>query len=64
MSGQAEIQVQDQFGAWQHFQTVSNTPTSIKLALQMALCSPIGRKSKKARAIDPKTKALIDMQCG
>ena len=64
MADQAEIQVQDQFGAWKHFQTVSNTPTSVKLALQMALRSPIGRKSKKARAIDPKTKALIDIQCG
>lgn len=64
VSDKAEIQVQDQFGSWQHYQTVANTPSSIKLALQMALRSPIGRKSKKARAIDPKTKTLIDMQCG
>lgn len=64
MAEQAEIQVQDQFGTWQHFQTVSNTPTSIKAALKMALKSPIGKKSGKARAIDAKTKALIDLEHG
>jgi hypothetical protein len=64
MAEQAEIQVQDQFGAWKHFQTVSNTPTSIKLALSMALKSPIGKKSKRARAIDAKTKSLIDLVSG
>lgn len=64
MADQAEIQVQDQFGVWQHFQTVSNTPTSIKVALKMALKSPIGKRSKKARAINKSTGELLDMRMG
>ena len=43
MADQAEIQVQDQFGAWKHFQSVSNTQTSMKFALEIALRSPQSR---------------------
>jgi hypothetical protein len=64
MADMAIIQVQDQFGAWQNFRTVSNSPASIKQALKAALLSPIGKHSKKARAIDKKTGALIDMEHG
>ena len=61
MSNQVAIEVQDQFGAWHHFQTVSNTAASIKLGLKSALKSPLGKKSKRARAVDIKTKQLIDI---
>ena len=60
MANEATIQVQDQFGKWQHFQTVSGTAASIKQTLAAALKSPMGKKSKKARAIDKKTGAVID----
>jgi len=64
VADEATIQVQDQFGKWQHFQTVAATAASIKQALASALKSPMGKKSKKARAIDKKTKAIIDIAMG
>jgi len=64
MSKMARIEVQDQFGRWQRFQTVSATDTSIKLALQRALKTQLAAKSKKARAVDEKTGTLIDILQG
>lgn len=64
MARMARIEVQDQFGRWQRFQTVTATDTSIKLALQRALKTQLAAKSRKARAVDDKTGALIDILQG
>lgn len=64
MAKMARIEIQDQFGRWQRFQTVSATDTSIKLALQRALKMQLAAKSKKVRAVDDKTGALIDILQG
>ena len=64
MAKMARIEVQDQFGRWQRFQTVTATDTSIKLALQRALKTQLAAKSRKARAVDDKTGALIDILQG
>jgi hypothetical protein len=61
MLTKAEIQVQDQFGNWHHFQTVPIVGTEVYEALKRALSSPLAKKSKKVRAIDIKTGALIDL---
>jgi hypothetical protein len=60
----ARIEIQDQFGRWQRFQTVSGADTSVKLALQRALKTQLAAKSRKARAVDEKTGVLIDMLQG
>lgn len=64
MAKMARIEVQDQFGRWQRFQTVTATDTSIKLALQRALKTQLASKSRKARAVDDKTGILIDILQG
>lgn len=64
MTNYVRIEVQDQFGRWQKYTTVVNSPTSIKLALQTALKTQLAAKSKKARAVEEKTGNLIDMQFG
>jgi hypothetical protein len=64
MAKMARIEIQDQFGRWQRFQTVTATDTSIKLALQRALKMQLAAKSKKVRAVDDKTGALIDILQG
>ena len=64
MARMARIEVQDQFGHWRRFQTVIASDTSIKLALQRALKTQLASKSRKARAIDDKTGALIDVLQG
>ena len=64
MAKMARIEIQDQFGRWQRFQTVTATDTSIKLALQRALKTQLASKSQKARAIDEKTGTLIDISQG
>jgi hypothetical protein len=61
MSKMARIEVQDQFGRWQRFQTVSATDISIKLTLQRALKTQLAAKSKKVRAVDEKTGTLTDI---
>lgn len=61
MPDQVKIQVQDQFGKWQQYTTVSGYPSSIKQALEAALRTAMGKKSGKARAVDAKTGAMIDM---
>ena len=61
MSKMARIEVQDQFGRWQRFQTVSATDISIKLTLQRALKTQLAAKSKKVRAVNEKTGTLIDI---
>lgn len=64
MARMARIEVQDQFGRWQRFQTVIATDTSIKLALQRGLKTQLASKSRKARAVDDKTGILIDILQG
>jgi len=64
MAKMARIEIQDQFGRWQRFQTVTATDTSIKLALQRALKMQLAAKSKKVRAVDDATGALIDILQG
>ena len=64
MSDTIRIEIQDQFGAWHTYTTVSNFPTSIKQALQTALKSQLAQRSRKARAVDAKTGALIDLLQG
>lgn len=58
------IEVQDQHGSWHTFTRVSNTPSSIKQGLANGLKTQLASKSKKARAVDDKTGALIDMAHG
>jgi hypothetical protein len=64
MASLVKIEVQDQFGRWQHFTGVANNPSSIKLGLERALKTQLASKSKKARAVDSDTGALIDMAMG
>ena len=58
------IEVQDQFGQWHRYTKVANTPSSIKFGLQTALKAQLASKSKKVRAVDDKTGALIDLLHG
>lgn len=64
MAKMAHIEVQDQYGRWQRFQTVSATDTSVKLALQRALKTQLAAKSRKVRAVDDNTGTLIDILQG
>lgn len=64
MSNMARIEIQDQFGAWKFYTKCANTGPSIKQSLGMALKQQLASKSKKARAVDDKTGALIDMAHG
>jgi hypothetical protein len=61
MTSKVKIQVQDQFGKWQNYSTVSGYPSSIKQGLQAALNSQMGRNSGKARAISAQPVSIIDM---
>ena len=61
---ESSIEVQDQFGHWKRVTKCVNTPTSIKHKLDWALKQQLASKSKKARAVDDKTGALIDMAFG
>lgn len=62
MSGSAvKIEVQDQFGNWKSYTSCSNNASSIKQNLQRALKTQLAKKSGKARAVDAKTGAMIDM---
>lgn len=61
---ESSIEVQDQFGHWKRVTKCVNTPTSIKAKLDWALKQQLASKSKKARAVDDKTGALIDMAFG
>lgn len=60
----ARIEIQDQFGYWHRFQTVNATGMSIKLTLERALKTQLAAKSRKARAVDDKTGALLDILQG
>lgn len=64
MANMVRIEVQDQFGRWNKYTSVANTPTSIKQGLQSALKTQLASKSKKARAVDNKTGALLDITQG
>jgi hypothetical protein len=64
VSKMVRIEVQNQQGQWTRYTGVANTPSSIKSGLQSALKTAMGKKSKKARAVDEKTGQLIDMLFG
>ena len=64
MAIMVRIEVQDQFGKWHKFTSVSNNPSSIKQGLERGLKTQLASKSKKARAVDDKTGAMIDMAHG
>jgi hypothetical protein len=64
MSNQVIIEIMDQHGKWHRYRSVSNNPMSIKSALETALKQQLASKSKKARAIDEKTKNVIDILQG
>jgi hypothetical protein len=58
------IEVQDQFGKWHRYTTVSPNASSIANALKTALKTQLASKSKKARAVDQKTGQVIDFLQG
>mgnify|MGYP003334655517 FL=1 len=64
MANIVRIEIMDQHGQWHRHKNVSNNPLSIKQALQTALKSQLASKSKKVRAVDDKTNAMIDMLLG
>lgn len=64
MSRKIRIEVQDQFGRWNKLTTVADTASSIKLGLERALKTQLAAKSKKARAVDDKTGAMVDILSG
>ena len=61
MPNKVKIQVQDQFGKWQNYSTVSGYSSSIKQGMEAALKTAMGKNSGKARAVDAKLGAIIDM---
>ena len=64
MANIVRIEIMDQHGKWHRHKNVSNNPMSIKQALQTALKQQLASKSKKVRAVDDKTNAMIDMLQG
>ena len=48
MSNQVRIEIMDQFGKWHRYTSVSNSPSSIKQALQAALKQQLASRSKKS----------------
>ncbi len=61
MSSKVKIQVQDQFGKWRDYSTVSGYASSIKQGMEAALKTSMGKNSGKARAVDAESGALLDM---
>ncbi len=61
MTNLIRIEIQDQFGRWQTYTRVINSPTNIKQGLETALRQQLAQKSKKARAVEDKTGALVDI---
>ena len=59
-----KIEVQGQFGRWQYYTSVTHNPINIRDGLNRAIKTQLASKSKKARAIDPKTGMLVDMLMG
>jgi len=64
MANMVRIEIQNQHGEWKSFTKVANNPASIKLSLQRAVNTQMAQKSKKARAVDDKTGALLDIHHG
>ena len=64
MANKVRIEIMDQFGKWHRHTTISNNPSSIKQALQVALKTQLASRSKKVRAVDDKTNSFIDMLQG
>jgi hypothetical protein len=61
MTKKAEIQIQDQFGNWQFYKTVPQVGTEVQHALKSALKTQLASKSKKVRAVDKDSGAMIDV---
>jgi hypothetical protein len=61
MANLIRIEIQDQFGRWHTYTRVTNNPTSIKQGMETALRQNLAQKSRKARAVDDKTGALVDI---
>ena len=59
-----KIEVQDQFGRWQYYTSVTDNPINIRDWLNRAIKTQLASKSKKARAIDAKTGMLVGMLMG
>mgnify|MGYP001317133195 CR=1 FL=1 len=51
MANQVRIEIMDQFGKWHRHTTISNNPSSIKQALQVALKTQLASRSKKVPLI-------------
>ncbi len=58
MSALADIEFQAPNGNWLRKMDCRNSPQSIKVAMEEVLRDP---NIRKVRAVDPKTKQLIDM---
>jgi len=61
MPQKVRIEVQNQFGAWGQHTTVTPVGSNVKLALRAALRSPLGRVAGKARAVDAKSGAVLEV---
>ncbi len=61
MANLIRIEIQDQFGRWRIYTRVTNNPTNIKQGMETALRQQLAQKSRKARAVDDKTGALVDI---
>lgn len=59
-----KIQIQDQFGRWQHYTSVTDNPINIKHGLESALKTQLASKSKKVRALDADSGLVVDMLMG
>lgn len=57
----ARIEVQNQFGEWRLYTTVTILGSNVQRALEAALRSPLGKASGKARALNEGGGSVIDM---
>jgi hypothetical protein len=64
MTKKAVIQIQDQFGNWQFYKTVSQVGTEVQHALKSAMKTQLASKSKRVRAVEEDSGSLIDMLQG
>ena len=58
------IEVLDYQGVWIHYKKISNSPDSIRHALQAALKTPLAANSKTARAVEAKTNFVLKIEFG
>ena len=64
MTKKAVIQIQDQFGNWKFYKTVSQVGTEVQHALKSAMKTQLASKSKRVRAVEEDSGSLIDMLQG